>query len=489
MSKENTPEESEKKDEGAADVEQELSKVASNPKQSLMILVGIVGVFIYIFFNLFISSSDSKKTANVPMPSEIVKPIQVATDSDVPSIPTLPSPPKLEDPTPPPPPLADPSQVAALPSLPAPTPEKEPTLPVPSAATPPAAPAILLPTATANSEEAKKRLEAKRKSSIILVAGTAPAKTPEQIEQETDFKYRGDMNLVLGRGKLIDAIVESAINTDFGGEIRAVVTRDIYSEWGKNILIPKGSRVFGTYSTGMSGAYGRVNVEWNRIDLTSGYSLNLSGAAAVDNLGKKGLQGRVDNKFKERFANAVLKSAFDVALANVLDSITKPPLNSQTAAAQSNTASSLNNIATTINAQPGTDDATLASKFEQICSGVAAAITDKTSTAFTNINTSCNTLRTQTGTTAQQRLTALMAAVNAASTSLLQTTTTDTQPSQAQTASKQAFTDISDTVKTMIEQNEFKPTVTIDQGTAIKIYVNKDYKFPKAALGKAKVMK
>ena len=43
------------------------------------------------------------------------------------------------------------------------------------------------------------------------------------------------MNLVLGRGKILDAIIETAINTDFGGEIRAIISRDIYSEWGKNI--------------------------------------------------------------------------------------------------------------------------------------------------------------------------------------------------------------------------------------------------------------
>lgn len=41
------------------------------------------------------------------------------------------------------------------------------------------------------------------------------------------------MNLVLGCGKMLDTVIETAINTDFGGEIRAIITRDIYSEWGK----------------------------------------------------------------------------------------------------------------------------------------------------------------------------------------------------------------------------------------------------------------
>jgi type IV secretion system protein VirB10 len=201
--------------------------------------------------------------------------------------------------------------------------------------------AVLLPTDTAKdlnpvasnptlpfdtrsqSDDAKKKLEQKRKSTIVLIAGAPRPKSPEQIEQETDFKIRGDMHLVLGRGKMLDAIIESAINTDFGGEIRAIISRDVYSEWGRNVLIPKGSRVFGVYNTGISGAYGRVAIEWTRIDLSSGYTINFGGTG-MDALGRKGQQGRVDNKFKERFGNAILRSAFNITLASTLDTIVKP---------------------------------------------------------------------------------------------------------------------------------------------------------------------
>jgi type IV secretion system protein VirB10 len=484
MSKEILPQGSDNSGEGASEVQQELSKVASSPQKNLLILAGIVGIFIYIFFNFFMRSDSSKKS-DTPAPDTVVKAIQVMTDSDVPSIPTLPNQPKLEDPTPPPPP--DQKDILPLPPAPLPpTPQEteEDTAAIPLS---PVLPSALLPVAPLNSEEEKKRANSKRKSSIMLISGTPPTKTPEQLEQENDFKYRGDMNLVLGRGKLIDAIVESAINTDFGGEIRAVITRDIYSEWGKNILIPKGSRVFGIYSAGISGAYGRISVEWTRIDLSSGYSLNLSGTA-TDNLGKKGLQGRVDNKFKERFSNAILKSAFDVALANALDSVVKPQINSQTAATQANTATNLTNIANGIFSQPTTATLTEGQKFEQICASVTAAIPDKTSTTFTNINTSCTSLRTQANATDTQKLTSLMSVINSSSNTLLQTNNINTVESQAQKASKQAFTDVSDTLREMIEQNDFKPTITIDQGTAIKIYVNKDYRFPRAALGMSRVM-
>ena len=41
----------------------------------------------------------------------------------------------------------------------------------------------------------------------------------------------------------------------------------------------------------------------------------------------------------------------------------------------------------------------------------------------------------------------------------------------------------------MVTQQEFKPTTTIDQGTLVKIYVNRDYKFPKAALKRSRLIK
>jgi type IV secretion system protein VirB10 len=466
------------KHEELPEVEQELSQVATNPKQSMMILVGIVGIFIYLFFNLFISSDDSDANKdNTPVPTEVAKPVQTNNDTDIPQIPTLPTPPKLEDPTPPPPP---PTEVEALPTADStlPTlPTDSEILPTPDLGINNAIPA--LPFGRINNKDSDKALEKKRKSAIFLVAGTPVQKTPEEIQQEANFTHRGDMNLVLGRGKMLDAVIETAINTDFGGEIRALIQRDIYSEWGRNILIPKGSRIFGSYATGIDGAYGSIAIVWTRIDLANGYSLKLSGTG-TDALGRKGNQGRVDNKFKERLSNSILRSVFNVALAKAIDTIVKPQAGSQAVATQNVLATSIQNIANATNTQGGLTDA---QKRAQVCANVLAAITDTTSTAFTQINTACNT---PTGTTDADKLTSLLSSVTTAANSLLSNSTTNVQGTQAQDSSKEAFTDISDTIKTLVEEQEFTPTITIDQGTSVKIYVNKDYKFPKAAISKSR---
>lgn len=465
------------------EVQNELSKVATNPKQSIVILLAISAVFIFIFFKLFLSDNKQSEVVVAPSaPTDITKPTQ-DNSKNIPEIPKLPEAPKLEAPVerPPPPPPQLLSPKVTEPTVPLPPPSGDSNA---DKATLPSVTPTALPGKLTESEEEKNRREAKRKSAIVLIAGVPEKKTPDQIAEEANFQDRGDMAFVLARGKIMEAVLESAINTDFGGEIRAIISRDVFSEKEKIILIPKGSKIFGVYATGTDGAYGRISIIWNRIDLSSGYTINLD-ALAVDNLGRPGEQGRVDNKFKERLTNAVLSSAFNIVLANALDKVVAPPVNAQATAANTAIAVNIQNLAQSINNSSGTEDV----KIAQICTNVMSAITDKSSTAYISMMQACNTARNPTGSQPGQRLIALMSAVTSAAASLLSSTANASTPTQAQAASKQAFTDVSNTVKDMMKQQAFKPTITIDQGTLIKIYVNKDYKFPQAVLRKSRLIK
>ncbi len=460
------------------EVQKELSKVSVSFNKSIAIVVVICGILIYIFYSLFFTPKN-EDIQNTNIPSNIVKPVEDNADN-VPEIPKLPDPPKLETPIAPPPPPTPPT-VEVPPVLPPTTPveaDKSKTLP---------APPISLPSTNGplvESDEEKKRKQAKRTSSIVLVSGIEPKKTPEQVAADAVFKDRGDMSLILGRGKLIEAVLETAINSDLGGEIRAIISRDVYSEKDKIILIPKGSKVFGKYATSTSADnYGRVSVIWDRIDLTNGYTITFD-SPAVDNLGRPGVQGRLDNKYKEQFANSVLQSAFNIGIAKVLDKLVPPPINSQATSTNSATATQLLNTAQTISQNTDLDANT---RIVTMCTNVLAAITDKTSTAYTTMTQACTTAQNPSAAnTPQQRLATLVQAVNTAASSLLTSTAIASNPTQAQQASTHAFKDITNTVQNMITQQQFKATTTINQGTPIKIYVNKDYKFPATVLTKSR---
>ncbi|WP_316354625.1 TraB/TrbI/VirB10 family type IV secretion system protein [Candidatus Trichorickettsia mobilis] len=462
------------------EVQQELSKVAANPKQSLLILVGICGIFGYLIFNLFINKTSTTTEQPITAPTQVSKPVE-SKASDAPKIPQLPDLPKLITPkeAPPPPPPPPPPKLEEPPS-PMPMPEV-----VPAKVETPILESMLPPKLVDNAD-AQKRKEAKRKSTIILVAGAGSKKTSEQLQQEVDFTERGAMEFVLGRGKIIDAVLETAISSDIGGEVRAVISRDVFAEGAKVILIPKGTRVFGIYEIGiMDGSYGRILIQWNRIDLASGYTINLQLTPIVDGLGRQGIQGRVDNKYKEQFSNAILMSAFNIAIANALDKIVAPPISSQANATNTAAATAIQNILSTVSGS----NLDAASKVIQICAQTQAAISDKTSSAYTSMTQACTSIQSTTGATPEQKLASITSSANAAVASLLTTTASSATTTQAQDASKQAFTDVTDTFKTMVTQQKFKPTTTIDQGTLVKIYVNRDYKFPKAALKKSRLIK
>ena len=120
-----------------------------------------------------------------------------------------------------------------------------------------------------------------------------------------------DLSRTILQGKIINAALETAIDTDIPSDIRAVITRDVFAEEGKNILIPKGSRIIGTYSTNVSTGQTRVTINWNRIIRVDGMSLNITSIGA-DRLGRAGVQGEVDNRYAQRLANTFLSSVLSV---------------------------------------------------------------------------------------------------------------------------------------------------------------------------------
>nr|WP_244127134.1 TrbI/VirB10 family protein [Candidatus Sarmatiella mevalonica] len=308
----------------------------------------------------------------------------------------------------------------------------------------------------------------------MLISGGAPAKTKEEIEQENSFVKRGSNEFLLAKGKIIDVVLETAINTDFGGEITAIVSRDVFAEGGKNILIPKGSKAFGQYQAGLGAIYGRIAITWNRIDLLNGYTLNLEGVA-VDNLGRTGIEGKLDHKFKEILTNSVFASLVNIGIGYGLDKLVPPVIQNQTAGANSNSATEINNLAFSIYQDPGKSDA---QKIQSICGSVPPIIPLNAGDSYTQFVNTCNTLNVSPD-PVNQKLQALMAAVNKTAVSIMTYTNNSVNPTQSQEASVQAFKDLTNTIKDMMGAQPFAMNITVNQGTLIKIYVNRDYSFPK----------
>ena len=115
------------------------------------------------------------------------------------------------------------------------------------------------------------------------------------------------LDRVIPQGTIITGVLETAINSDLPGMVRAVVSRDVTGFDGSRVLIPRGSRLIGQYSSGIAAGQSRAFVIWTRLLRSDGVSVQL-GSASTDALGSAGLAGRVNSHFLRRFGAATLLS-------------------------------------------------------------------------------------------------------------------------------------------------------------------------------------
>lgn len=316
------------------EVERGLSSVATMPAKNLAIVGIFTALMGFILYNFFFSSPEPQSAKDLPKTENVqaVTPPPVdVSQSTLPAVPAMPEAPKVVPPVV----VAEPT-LPELPSLPSSEPVALPSIPsipeIPNATVP-----------RANVENLAQR----RKSAIIVGGGSGQngQKTPEEIKKQEEQRLSslvvdsnfspvkttaeqvkaskiGDMDATVAQGKIIDAILETAINSDMQGYIRAVVSRDVYAESGKSIMIPKGSRLVGNYAAEVKRGQKRVMIAWSRIIRPDGIDIMVD-SPGIDQIGRAGAEGFVDNKYFEVMANAVLLSAITYAISYQAEAYTK----------------------------------------------------------------------------------------------------------------------------------------------------------------------
>lgn len=134
------------------------------------------------------------------------------------------------------------------------------------------------------------------------------------------------------QGTVIDGILETAVQSDLPGMVRAIISENVYSFDGSHLLIPRGSKLIGRYNAGTVRGQSRIFILWTRLLRHDGVSVNLS-SPGTDDLGRTGLGGRVDTHFWERFGSSIMLSMVDTSLqvaANSFDNKNSPTVALQT---------------------------------------------------------------------------------------------------------------------------------------------------------------
>lgn len=345
--------------------EESFSSVATTASSKKMLIAGMGAVVIAGGYFMLTATQDTNVKEKTPTEKiqersqkdaeqliKGAKPAPKTEDINLSEAPSLPAPPPIKVPTPPAPP---PPPVPAAPQTPV----------FPQVGGPQAGPGIAPPIFDANAQpqgfgskeeddKAAKALEARRKASIMVMGSGsgadlegAPSKDKDS-DKDTDKDKKdsdkeekpakdksaflgfgegsfgetglgkskgsqikathiGRMDSMIAQGKVMNAVLETAINTDLPGSLRAIISRDVYAESGKAVLIPKGSRVIGTYEPQLKAGQMRVAVVWNRLIRPDGVDLAIS-APGTDALGRSGVSGFVDDKFLTKLGNAFLIS-------------------------------------------------------------------------------------------------------------------------------------------------------------------------------------
>jgi type IV secretion system protein VirB10 len=120
----------------------------------------------------------------------------------------------------------------------------------------------------------------------------------------------GNRNFLLAKGSFIDCSLQTRLDSTVPGMTACVITRSIYSDNGKVLLIERGSTVTGEYKANMRQGMARIFVLWSRIKTPNGIVIPLD-SPGTDQLGGAGVPGYVDNHFWQRFGGALMLSLVD----------------------------------------------------------------------------------------------------------------------------------------------------------------------------------
>lgn len=119
-----------------------------------------------------------------------------------------------------------------------------------------------------------------------------------------------DPSRMIVQGTIISAVLETAIDTQLPGNIRAQVMQPVYSFDGTRVLMPPGTMLVGQFNNRVDLAQKRVLIAWNRAITPDGKSIAM-GSTGTDTLGRAGTLGNVDNRYGIKFGAAMLISAIN----------------------------------------------------------------------------------------------------------------------------------------------------------------------------------
>lgn len=252
-------------------------------RRALLLLGAVVVLLLFVSYWMVTGAGRRKES---PKPhEEKVTVAETPNTLRVPQLPPQPAPPPVEPipVLPKSPPLPPPPTVTAQPLV-----SKAPTL-------------LQRRIAASNGED-----ESGAASNPPVAALAAGSRLPNGEESgPTSAQPLPHADTLMQRGTYIRCVLETRIVSDVPGFTTCLVTEPVYSFNGHTLLLPKGSKLLGSYHSKPVGD--RMEVVWDRIITPTGIDVNMK-SPGMDNLGGAGLPGYYDAHWAQRISSALLIS-------------------------------------------------------------------------------------------------------------------------------------------------------------------------------------
>lgn len=162
--------------------------------------------------------------------------------------------------------------------------------------------------------------------SMAVPAAINPLDLPVDDDDKADYEgprrtstLPVDNSRIITADRYITVILETGINSQVGGDETGTVivqsARDVYGYHGRNILIPKGSRLICNYDPPKDMGSSRLSIACERI-LIAGHRAEIRQLASPigDIQGRQGATGDVERRFWERYGTAFMLTGISTAV-------------------------------------------------------------------------------------------------------------------------------------------------------------------------------
>jgi type IV secretory pathway VirB10-like protein len=120
----------------------------------------------------------------------------------------------------------------------------------------------------------------------------------------------------LRQGSVIPAVLLTGINSDLPGQVSAQVASDVLdSVYGRDVVIPRGTRIVGQYGSKPGNGEERVFIAFTRLLFPDGHSLSLGAMPGQSADGAAGFEAGVDTHFMRLLSGTLLLSSISAAVS------------------------------------------------------------------------------------------------------------------------------------------------------------------------------